>query len=170
MPPFFCKIEAFSPPWLKPCMILRDYWWFWRPPAPQKAGHHIYPAIACKKPDIIDFWYFTIKIILFMISCILGCRGPPEPLKYHTFSTAWGPWGQKDLHFTRMRCIQWNLVKFNSIPFNPSNLMKLHWISLNSNFAGCRGLQNHQESIGNINVFNHGGEKAPILPKRGGFN
>ena len=44
----FWKMLAFSPPWLKPSMLLREYWWFWRPPAPQKAENHIFSAVACK--------------------------------------------------------------------------------------------------------------------------
>ena len=92
---------AFSPPWLKTLIFPMDSWWFWRPPAPQKAENHIFSAFYAKERETAELWYFTIKTRFFVISAI------PSP----------------------------------------------------------GGLQNHQESLGNINVFNHGGVKASISPK-----
>jgi hypothetical protein len=74
-----CKFGAFSPPWLKTLIFIRDSWWFWRPLAPQKAGNHIFPAFSCKNGEITKFLYFTIKTRISVVSRILGSREPPEP-------------------------------------------------------------------------------------------
>ena len=47
-----------------------------------------------------DFHGISLNFIKFQL---LGCGRPPEPLEYHTFGKAWGPWGPNDLHFTKIR-------------------------------------------------------------------
>ena len=72
---------AFSSPWLKTFIFLRDSWWFWRFPGPQNAGNRKKSGVYGKIPEFSDFPLFYIEILKMCDFPLVGVQGASRTIE-----------------------------------------------------------------------------------------